>query len=244
MNQFANALFSAFFSWLKSVILMIYRAVSQPDRASLLSFIARHWVVLLVIFLVVGTAIDLTVYFFRWRPFEVWASFFRRQTGRSRQHSGLTGRRTNDEPVRRVEAVPTDDAYVIPNDGLQRTPENLTYVDPMTDIDYSPAEGREEPWEEIMEQEANLEDEPVQEFVEEKRKRRHTPTRPRKGLRELIRKILAEEEEETGTLRYTTAQPPVDARDAYGEPYIPPQWKTPEPPAIRRKRSEKEYQDE
>ena len=45
-------------------------------------------------------------------------------------------------------------------------------------------------------------------------------------------------------MRYTTAQPPVDVRDAYGEPYIPPQWKHPENRIIRRKRSEKEYRNE
>lgn len=242
MNQFANALFSAFFSWLKSVILMIYQAVSQPERASLLSFIAQHWVLLLILVLVVGTALDLTVYFFRWRPFEVWASFFRRLSGRGSHHTAHAGPE-EEEPVRRVEAVPADDAYVIPDGGLQRTPETLTYVDPMTDIDYNVLE-EEGNWENSEAQEAYLEEEPIPEFVEENRRRRHIAVKPRKGLRHLIRRILAEEEEETGTMRYTTAQPPVDVRDAYGEPYIPPQWKHPENRIIRRKRSEKEYRNE
>ena len=38
MNNISNVIFSAFFSWLKSVIQMIYGAVTQPEHLSLLTF--------------------------------------------------------------------------------------------------------------------------------------------------------------------------------------------------------------
>ena len=235
MNSFANALFTAFFSWLKSVVQMIYRAVAQPGSGTLLTFIADHWVMLLIIVLVVGTALDLTVYMFRWRPYEVWASFFRRVKYR-RKHRGRGETQHVKREMHMVASVPEDDAYVIPDTGLQRTPETLTYVDPQTDIEFRT---ENEPAEEI----------PVTGEItaleeDEKPRRRRAKPQARKGIRHLIRRILAEEEEETVPLRHSVVQPPVDERDAYGDPYIPPQWKMPEDRIVRNKRSEREKADE
>ena len=64
------------------------------------------------------------------------------------------------------------------------------------------------------------------------------------SLRDLALAVFSPDEAEPDPLRYTAAPPPVDARDAYNEPYIPPQWKSPEPVGIRKKRSEKEKQDD
>ena len=240
MNNISNVIFSAFFSWLKSVIQMIYGAVTQPEHLSLLTFIANNWVLLLIILLVVGTAIDLTVYLFRWRPFEVWRSFFRRLIHRGKPRVKASRAAAQSMPT--VGSVPEDDAYVIPDTGLQRSPENLVYMDPMTDVEYSTAqEETEETGEEIQ----VMEEMDAEVVPEEHRRRRHVKTKEKTGgLRHLIRKILAEDEAEPDPLRYTAAPPPVDARDAYNEPYIPPQWKSPEPVGIRKKRSEKEKQDD
>ena len=248
MNSYANMIFSAFFSWLKSVIQMIYSAVMQPDHWSLLTFIANNWILLLVILLVVGTVIDLTVYFFRWRPFEVWRSFFRRQRRRGKPRTRVTGQQAASA-LPTVGTVPEDDAYVIPDSGLQRSPESLIYMDPMTDVEYSSSgEMSGDSEDPSVLQEAvggGADDALASEQQDEHRRRRHIRPKGKKGgLRQLIRTILAEDEPEADPLRYTAAPPPVNARDAYGDPYIPPQWKKPEHMTIRKKRSEREKQDD
>ena len=218
MNSFANVLFSGFFGWLKSAAQAVYRTLSEPESATLLTKVADHWMILVIILLVAGTAVDLIVYLARWQPYKVWSSFFRRITKKKchrKEQSGM-----HQTALFMTEPVPENDAYIPPDDTLW-TPEDLTYMDPLTDIEYQDME--EEDW-------------PITESTGTRKRRLR---KEKKGIRHLVRTILAvPDEDEPSPLHYVAAQPPVDKRDAYGSAYIPPQWKQPEEKIVRRKRSD------
>ena len=78
MGSFANSIFRIMNGWLRTAASAVWSAFSSDSRGSLLEWIGKHWILLAVILCLVGVAADLCVYLFRWQPYKVWASFFRR----------------------------------------------------------------------------------------------------------------------------------------------------------------------
>ena len=56
-----------------------FAASGKLKNGSLLVWVGRNWKILAAVLCAAGLVIDFAVYMARWRPFRVWASFFRRR---------------------------------------------------------------------------------------------------------------------------------------------------------------------
>ena len=66
MNTFSRYLFQTLFSWTHEAI----RQLSRPDILD--SWLATHWLSIVLFLMVAGTVIDFAVWLVRWRPDLVW----------------------------------------------------------------------------------------------------------------------------------------------------------------------------
>lgn len=69
---YTNAIVNALLGWLKGLASWVLRLFNLSGGISPLKFLADNWMKLLVLFLVVGVAVDLLVWLIRWRPHWVW----------------------------------------------------------------------------------------------------------------------------------------------------------------------------
>lgn len=209
MGNFANALFSTLLGWLKNAAAWLWSFFSSQANGGFVVWVAEHWLPLVLLLCAVCIAIDLVVNFFRWQPYKVWASFFRRLTGRDDEQvdTGRVRRRwihadgtTSIEEIDLAEAppepVPTEPyTAALPEDVSARYAQ------------YARPQPESEP--EVPAPIEPSQPEPVgaPSHVSAPRRRRFT------GDEEL-------------PLHYT---PPIAHEDtpAYHEPYYPPQWKRP-----------------
>lgn len=88
MDGFTNTVFSLMLGWLQMAVSMIWSGLTKQG-GGFLQWIGEHWLLLALILLGIGLAADLMVYLFRWEPFRVWRSFFKRlrHTGTSEPES-------------------------------------------------------------------------------------------------------------------------------------------------------------
>ena len=82
MGSFANTVFSLLLGWMQGLIAIIWSALTDQGGESVFQFIGDHWIRIAIILCAVGLIADFLVYFFRWAPYKVWRSFFRRLSGR------------------------------------------------------------------------------------------------------------------------------------------------------------------
>lgn len=82
MGSFAKSLFSLLFGWFEGVVSGIWNAVSTPMEEGKGSWLGENWIIVVIFLCLIGVAVDLIIYFARWRPHRVWASFFRKLTGK------------------------------------------------------------------------------------------------------------------------------------------------------------------
>ena len=68
MNSFARYLFQGLFSWVYGAVIHL------SDPALIDSWLAVHWLQVLIVILLFGTLIDVLVWLLRWRPDLVWRS--------------------------------------------------------------------------------------------------------------------------------------------------------------------------
>ena len=78
MGNLANGVFSFLLGWLKSTIAALWEAFQAGSGTNLLTWVGQNWKALTLILLLAGTAADIVVHLFRWRPLTVWRCFFRR----------------------------------------------------------------------------------------------------------------------------------------------------------------------
>lgn len=78
MNGFVNTLLSAMLSWIRALISQLWSLLNSEDGGLLFRFFSAHWLVIVIILCTLCILVDLTVYFFRWRPDYVWAAKWRR----------------------------------------------------------------------------------------------------------------------------------------------------------------------
>ncbi len=69
---YANAIVNAMLGWLKGLASWVLRLFNLSGGVSPLKFLANNWLKLLILFLIVGVAMDLLVWLIRWRPHWVW----------------------------------------------------------------------------------------------------------------------------------------------------------------------------
>lgn len=91
MGSFANILFRLMLGWIQRVVADIRSLFVDRNGTSLIRWTGEHWLAIALILCVTGLIIDLIVYMFRWRPYKVWASFFRRRReNRYSSHSDMS----------------------------------------------------------------------------------------------------------------------------------------------------------
>ncbi len=106
MGSFANSLFQLLLGWVRMLFSSLWETASSPGSGSLLRWLGDHWLSLLIGICAAGALCDLTVYIFRWRPYRVWASFFRRIRNRKQEAAEDPG----ETEVLPEEAYETEDA--------------------------------------------------------------------------------------------------------------------------------------
>lgn len=78
MGQFANTFFRLLLGWVQTAMSWLWGAVTGGDGSSGFRWMMEHWLLLLVLLCLGAMVIDFVVYLFRWQPYRVWRSFFRR----------------------------------------------------------------------------------------------------------------------------------------------------------------------
>lgn len=69
---YANAIVDAMLGWLKGLAGWVLQLFNLSGGSSPLKFLADNWLKLLVLFLIIGVAVDLIVWLIRWRPYWIW----------------------------------------------------------------------------------------------------------------------------------------------------------------------------
>lgn len=245
MGSFASSLFSVMLSWIRGAVSYGWQAVSTEQGGSLIQWLAQHWLSLAIILCLIGMVTDTVVHLFRWQPYKVWASFFRRITGQVEEETFATDRPrarlihrhwVYADGTARTEAVEQDELPPEEAHPWQDVAPTLPRYD-LDDAAYRQQFAR--PQEQAVPT-AGLEDYPQpnvaspQEEIEEpvEAERRQTMPRPKRRLsrestRAAFQQLFVNHDEDELDLRYKPAQPAVDKAQAYNKPYYPPQWKPP-----------------
>lgn len=77
MGTLADSLFNVLMSWVRALVNSIW-ALFTTDHMTLLEFLGKNWVVLVVIMLAAGLVMDWLVWLVRWKPYHLWARRVRR----------------------------------------------------------------------------------------------------------------------------------------------------------------------
>ncbi len=78
MGSFANTVFSIMLGWVQSLVAMIWNAMTSENGNSFLQFIGNNWIKIAAVLCALGLVTDLCVYIFRWQPYRVWSTFWRK----------------------------------------------------------------------------------------------------------------------------------------------------------------------
>ena len=78
MGSFFNTVFSILLGWLQGIVSMIWNAFTLREGESFLEYIGKNWIIIALILCTVGLMLDFAVYFFRWEPYKVWRTTWRK----------------------------------------------------------------------------------------------------------------------------------------------------------------------
>ena len=86
MGGYALSCIKVLVGWIRSFAEQIWSIFSaQPDKQNnLMTWAGDHWKTIVLLLCIFGAAADLTVYLFRWKPIQVWKSYFRRRKNKGR----------------------------------------------------------------------------------------------------------------------------------------------------------------
>ncbi len=207
MGSFANTVFSILLGWMQGLISAIWSAFTGKEGKSFFQFIGNNWIKIAVILCAVGAIVDFSVYFFRWQPYKVWRSFWRRL-----KNKGETPVEAGNEPQEEWK-----------NDGADEPEERelspRRQAEPDTDDDLSRWKVSEM---EMPEAEPEAEITKAGYTVPLDSPYRKPGSRP--GRRRLRVNLLGDADEE-GEIHYYAPRPIVDQREAYHAPVYPEGWK-------------------
>ena len=77
MGTLADSLFNLLMGWVRALVNAIW-ALFTTDHTTLLEFLGKNWVLIVVVILAAGLAIDWLVWLIRWQPYHLWARRARR----------------------------------------------------------------------------------------------------------------------------------------------------------------------
>ena len=72
MGTLADSLFNLLMGWVRALVNAIW-ALFTTDHTTLLEFLGKNWVLIVVVILAAGLAIDWLVWLIRWQPYHLWA---------------------------------------------------------------------------------------------------------------------------------------------------------------------------
>ena len=257
MGSFANSVFSILLGWVRGAVSWLWNAATSQESSTFMQWIANNWLTLAVILCAAGVVIDFVVHMFRWQPYKVWASFFRRMFGKKerveetpRSGSGLKrrvrrewvyadGTARADETSAAEEETAQGDWYqpemavasrVSSEDMSQRYVRS--FARPEADAYQMPQELERLTYQQELDKQAPVQG--LEDYPQPKPPVQPVQQQPQ-GRTERISKRMArlhvhrflDGDDEELELRYKPAPPAVDKTEAYREPYYPPQWKRP-----------------
>ena len=88
MGSISNTIFSILLGWIKGLVSMIWASFTGKEGETFLQFIGKNWIIITVIICSVGLVADFVVYLFRWEPYKVWRTFWRKLRGKNRNDAG------------------------------------------------------------------------------------------------------------------------------------------------------------
>ena len=226
MGSFANTVFSVLLGWMQGLISMIWSALTDENGGTFFEFIGNNWIKIAVILCIVGLVADFAVYFFRWAPYKVWRTFWRRLRGKRNGQA--------DEPAGETAAETT---YTFR--GREERTERIT---PVRTEPEEPDLRRWEPDIPVMQETEETDDlerwrtdetdtaEPTVP-AEITRAGYTVPAdspyrRPesRNRRRRLRINLLGDAEENEGEIHYYSPRPMIDQKEAYNAPVYPEKW--------------------
>lgn len=77
MGTLADSLFNLLMGWVRALVNAIW-ALFTTDHTTLLEFLGKNWVLIVIVILAAGLAIDWLVWLIRWQPYHLWARRARR----------------------------------------------------------------------------------------------------------------------------------------------------------------------
>ena len=92
MGTLADSLFNLLMGWVRALVNAIW-ALFTTDHTTLLEFLGKNWIMIVVVILAAGLAIDWLVWLIRWRPYHLWAKRARRFLHLPEPEEEETGRR-------------------------------------------------------------------------------------------------------------------------------------------------------
>lgn len=127
MGSFANTVFSMLLGWVRSAVAGLW-ALMSSEGSSVFAWLGEHWLGLTVALCALCTLVDAVVYIIRWRPYKVWASFFRRLRGKGEEpvpapsHSQAPVQRMRREWVYPDGNTRTEEIYAAPEQPTETEP--------------------------------------------------------------------------------------------------------------------------
>ena len=96
MGTLADSLFNVLMGWVRALVNAIW-ALFTTDHTTLLEFLGKNWVLIVVVILAAGLAIDWLVWLIRWQPYHLWARRARRFLRHARAGGGGRKRKKRAE---------------------------------------------------------------------------------------------------------------------------------------------------
>lgn len=253
MGSFANSVFSILLGWVRGAVLWLWNTATSQESSALMQWIANNWLTLTIILCIAGMVIDFVVHMFRWQPYKVWASFFRRIFGKKVQEDDRPRPHSRQGRVRRewvyadgtaradeTVAAEAQEAWYQPEcvSAPRVSSEEMSqqyvrsFARPETDAYQRPQDLERLTYQRELDKQApiqGLEDYPQPKPTMQQAQPQSSGRVERVSKRMAkfnVHRFLEGDDDEL-ELRYKPAPPAVDKTEAYREPYYPPQWKRP-----------------
>ena len=228
MGSFFNTLFSILLGWIRGIVSIIWNAFTLREGESFLEYIGKNWIILVTVLCAVGLALDFAVYFFRWEPYKVWYTAWRKIIKKSKdrnteeadrnflpenenismelseQENNTSGQKADDTPEEEDELRKWREEVGKDISFPGVVPPDVTkagYIVPADSPYRRPVVGKDE-----------------------NETERITPSGNRVRRHRKLSAILGDDDEENQFL-YFAPKPIIDQRDAYRDPVYPEKWK-------------------
>lgn len=255
MGSFAKSLANLLFGWVSDVFSRIWSLFTTDSGTESIPWIGKQWILIVVVLCVLGLLIDFSVYLYRWKPYKVWASFFRNRRNPDAEYGQMS--EAYATAAEQAASVPEEEAEEQTEQPLREPPAmNYQWTERETPV-YESASQKNRQEADVTETRRELPEQadpyasyrrPVTESVREtrdgyerktdtwqtgpaternERQARYRRTPPQETRRRrIVRNLLGDEDSGDLILPHSSRPAPmIDREEAYNEPVYPPQWK-------------------